>query len=157
MSRQVDGTRRFMKALATMMLVACSLPCAGGEDGSSAAAVQQRAKALQEAGSRGGGTVGGEALAVADGPESPGLLLDRGTALLLGGNSKDAVGVLDAAMAAWEEEVSYGACSANLQERKSRVCELTLSYGRVQGETRAPGYSVWNRANGNALFSSIKT
>lgn len=106
MSRQVDGSRRFMRALATMMLVACSLPCTGGNDASSAAAVQQRAKALAGAGGRGGGAVAGAALAVADETESPGFLFDRGTALLLGGNSKEAVGVLDAAIAAWEEEVS---------------------------------------------------
>lgn len=90
-----------MHALATMILVACSLPCAGGKDASSAANVQQRAKAMEDAGAR-----GGAALAVADQQDSPGVLLDRGTALLHGGHSSQAVGVLDAAMAAWEEEVS---------------------------------------------------
>lgn len=82
-----------MHAVATMILVACSLPCAGGQDASSATAVQ----ALKDA-------VAGAVL-VADETESPGLLLDRGTALLLGGNSKGAVDVLDAAIVAWEEEV----------------------------------------------------
>lgn len=105
MSRQVDGTRRFMHALATMILVACAFPCAGGKGASSAAAVQRRAKALEEAGARGGGAVGGAAVPVADEQESPGMLLDRGAALLRGGHSREAVGVLDAAMAAWEEEV----------------------------------------------------
>lgn len=85
-----------MHALATMILVACSFPCAGGKGASNAAAVQQRAKALEEAGA---------AVPVADEQESPGMLLDRGAALLRGGHSREAVGVLDAAMAAWEEEV----------------------------------------------------
>ena len=88
-----------MKALATMLLVACSLPCTGATDGSSAA-VRQRVAALEARGAGGGISVS------AAGSESAGLLLDRGTMLLLEGNSKDAVGVLDAAIAAWEEEVS---------------------------------------------------
>lgn len=114
MSRQVDGSRRFMHALATMILVACSLPCAGGKDASSAAAVQQRAKALEETGARGGGAAGGTAvLAVADETESPGMLLTRGTELLRGRHWTEAVVVLDAAMTAWEEEVNE---SSNMLE-----------------------------------------
>ena len=96
-----------MHALATMILVACSLPCTGRKDASSAAAVQQRAKALEEASARGGGAAvgGAAALAVADDKESPGTLLDRGTALMRGSHWAEAIGVLDAAMTAWEEEV----------------------------------------------------
>lgn len=105
MSRQIDGTRRFIHALATMILVACSLPCTMGNDASSAAAVRRRAKALEEASATGGGAAGGAVLPVVDERPSPGLLLERGTALLRGGNSKDAVGVLDAAISAWEQEV----------------------------------------------------
>lgn len=58
---------------------------------------------MEDAGARGGAAL---VEAVADQQDSPGVLLDRGTALLHGGHSSQAVGVLDAAMAAWEEEVS---------------------------------------------------
>lgn len=105
-----DGAHRIMKALTAMLIVAGCLPCAVGNDGSSAAAVRQKAKRFEEAG-RGGGGGGGVAPAVAATAlpaeaESPESLLKRGTAMLNEGLSKEAVGILDVAMALWDEEVS---------------------------------------------------
>lgn len=97
MAASGDGARRFMKALARMLLVACSLPYPGATDGSSAA------EALVDG--RRGGTSAVDAAPPA-GSESAGLLLDGGANMLLEGKSKDAVSVLDAAITAWEEEVS---------------------------------------------------
>lgn len=106
MAKTGDGAHRFMQALAAMLLVAGCLPCAVGNDGSSAAAVQQKAKIFEEAGRGGGAAVLAVAALPAAEAESPGSLLDRGTALVNEGNSREAVGVLDAAIALWEEEVS---------------------------------------------------
>ncbi|CBJ27925.1 Pc13g00620 [Ectocarpus siliculosus] len=100
-----DGARRFMHALAAMLLVACSFPCAVG-DGSSAAAVQQKAKALRDAvEGNNRAPPAAEPVVVAPERDSPGSLLDRGTALLYAGKSKDAVAALDAAITGWEEEM----------------------------------------------------
>lgn len=102
-----DGARRFMHALTAMLLVACSFPCAVG-DGSSAAAVQQKAKALRDAvEGNNRAPPAAEPVVVAPERDSPGSLLERGTALLYEGNSKDAVAALDAAITGWEEEVQH--------------------------------------------------
>lgn len=102
------GTRRFMHALAAILLVACSLPCASGNDASSAKAVKEKARALFEAVQGNPPAAAAAAVAAADNPAEwtrPGSLLDRGTALLYEGNSKDAVIALDAAILGWEAEV----------------------------------------------------
>ncbi|CAM9368018.1 unnamed protein product [Ectocarpus fasciculatus] len=101
MATSGDGARRFMHALAAMLLVACSFPCTAG-DGSSAAAVQLKAQALREAVEGNGAP---QPVVVAPERDSPGSLLERGTALLYEGNSKGAVAALDAAIAGWEEEM----------------------------------------------------
>ncbi|CAM9789777.1 unnamed protein product, partial [Ectocarpus sp. 12 AP-2014] len=99
-----DGARRFMHALAAMLLVACSFPCTVG-DGSSAAAVQQKARALRDAVEGNRAPPAAEPVVVAPERDSPGSLLERGTALLYEGNIKDAVVALDAAITGWEEEM----------------------------------------------------
>ncbi|CAB1104457.1 unnamed protein product [Ectocarpus sp. CCAP 1310/34] len=100
-----DGARRFMHALAAMLLVACSFPCAVG-DGSSAAAVLQKAKALRDAvEDNNRAPPAAHPVVVVPERDSPGSLLERGTALLYEGNSKDAVAALDAAITGWEEEM----------------------------------------------------
>lgn len=117
MTKASDGAHRLMKALTAVLVAAGCLPCAVGNDGSSPAAVQQKARAFFEEAFKGGGGGGGAvvaaAIAAAVSPveaESPESLLTRGTALINGGRSKEAVGILDAAMALWDEEVSGGCC-----------------------------------------------
>lgn len=113
MAKTGDGAHRFMKALTAMLIVAGCLPCAVGNDGSSAAAVKQKAKALameQAVRNGGGGAHLAPALATAGAlpaeAESPESLLDRGTVMINEGRSKEAVGVLEAAMALWDMQVS---------------------------------------------------
>eukprot|EP00903_Cladosiphon_okamuranus_P011928 g11204.t1 len=126
-----------------MILVACSLPCAGGKDASSASAVQQRAKALEVAGAGGGRTVGGAArVAVADEAESPGTLLDRGTELIRKQHWTEAVRVLDAAMSAWEEEAG----SKNPETAEAALTLQRLGKALQNSGQRERATSVFGRA-----------
>lgn len=87
--------RRFVKALAAMLLVSCSLSYGGGIYPARATATAAEPEAAA--------TVDVDAGMVRD--SSPEALLDRGIALLQNGKSKEAVSVLDAAVAQWEDKV----------------------------------------------------
>lgn len=103
MSTASGGARRILQFLVAVILIACSFPYAARSSEVSNVFPQQHRALAAEALKSNVEQGDGEVATVQD--ESPEELLARGTALLQDGNSKEAVDVLNAAVAAWKEQV----------------------------------------------------
>lgn len=93
------GSRRFLYALAAMLLVTCSLPHRGLSSSDPSSASVPHALAIIA------GTQRTQESGIEVPRESAEALSDRGEALLAEGYVEEAVSVLEGAVLAWEKEV----------------------------------------------------